>query len=63
LDIQHQNLYKHLKYIGLYTVRMLLPALQMLSGSDAEACHDADADNDGRIGIAEAVFILKELAK
>ena len=47
---------------GKITLRDAVLVLQTLSGSDAEVCTDADV-NDGQIGIAEAVFILNELAE
>jgi len=47
---------------GKITLSDAVLVLQMLSGSDAEVCTDADV-NDGQIGIAEVVFILNGLAE
>ncbi len=47
---------------GKITLSDAVLVLQMLSGSDAEICSDADV-NDGQIGLAEALFILNGLSE
>ncbi len=48
---------------GVIALSDALLALEILSGSDLEACPDADVNTDGQIGIQEAVFILNALSK
>ncbi len=47
---------------GTVSLKDVITALQAVTGQTVESLYlDADADGDGRIGIAEAIMILRKL--